>query len=66
MAEKPKEGWVWALNWRKAHYVKNSRSLCGNWLYLGTLFEQGNDNSADNCAACKRKLKKLKEKANAS
>jgi len=61
MTEEPKEGWAWALNWRKAHYIVNGRSLCGHWMYLGNKLEQGKDNSPDNCVSCKRKLKKLKE-----
>lgn len=57
------EGWVWFLNSRKAHYIgSDGRSLCGKWAYLGSSFEQGKDNSPDNCASCKRKLKKLREK----
>jgi len=59
------EGWVWALNWRKAHYIKDSRSLCGKWLYLGKNLEQGKDDSPDNCALCRRKLRKQKEKEEA-
>ena len=51
------EGWGWPGNAKKAHYFVGSRSLCGKWLYLGSL-EQGNDDSPDNCAVCKRKLKK--------
>ena len=57
------EGWVWFVNSRKAHYVRDGRSLCGGWVYLGRSFEQGNDDSPDNCAACKRKLEKMKLKA---
>ncbi len=61
--ETPKEGWWWPSNAGKAHYMRNGRSLCGRW---GTMFanprlEQGNDNSRDNCAACKRKVLKEKE-----
>lgn len=54
------EGWVGLLNTKKWHYFINGRSLCRKWMYLGTLYEQGNDNSPDNCAACKKKLKERK------
>lgn len=63
MSENKLEGWVWAANWNKAHYVKGSRSLCGKWMYLNKdpkMFEQGNDESPDNCTACKKALAKLR------
>lgn len=53
-----KEGWVWFLNSKKAHYVKEHRALCGRWLYLGNTYELGNDDSVDNCAECRRRLLK--------
>ena len=51
-------GWHKLLNARKWHYFgSDGRALCGNWLVLGRPFgEQGNDDSPDNCAACRRKL----------
>jgi hypothetical protein len=57
-----KEGWVWFLNSKKAHYVKEHRALCGRWLYLGNSYEQGKDDSPDNCAECKRRLLKIRGK----
>ncbi|OYD16962.1 hypothetical protein CH330_01450 [candidate division WOR-3 bacterium JGI_Cruoil_03_51_56] len=57
-----KEGWGFASNWRKAHYIINGRSLCGKWMFLGEL-EQGNDDSLDNCTACKKALQKRRAKA---
>jgi len=60
--EMKKEGWGWPALSKKAHYFAHSlTSLCGHWLFGGSL-EQGNDGSLDNCAACKRKLKKLRER----
>jgi len=55
------EGWGWLINSRKWHYFVGGRSLCGRWLapWLKEL-EQGNDNSPDNCAECKRRLKRRK------
>lgn len=62
--EKPKEGWNWLINSPKWHYFKSDGvSLCGRWIMFSNTFEQGNDNSPDNCAACRKKLQKLKEQA---
>lgn len=54
----PNEGWAYLLNARKWHYFRaNGRSLCGKWLRFGKSgAEQGNNDSADNCAACRRKI----------
>lgn len=61
--EKLKEGWGFPGGLgisRKAHYFVNSLSLCRKWgFYYGSL-EQGNDNSPDNCTACKKALAKRK------
>ena len=58
------EGWTWLTNSRKWHYFKGSRrSLCGRFLLMGKMddLEEGNDDSPDNCAACRRKLAKIRE-----
>ena len=52
----PKEGWKWLLNSKKWHYFRNGNSLCGKWATFGSEFEQGNNDSPDNCMACRRKL----------
>jgi hypothetical protein len=53
----PNEGWCYIPNARKWHYIMSTgRSLCGRWLWSGKGYEQGNNNSVDNCAACRRKL----------
>ena len=52
-----KEGWAYLSNSLKCHYFKDGRSLCGRWAYFGNEFEQGNDDSSDNCKACRKKLK---------
>ena len=54
----PGEGWAYLLNARKWHYFKaDGRSVCGKWMRLGISgAEQGNNDSADNCVACRRKL----------
>lgn len=62
MTESFTEGW-WnprpmsmASKW---HYFINGRSLCGKWMTLGkTKLEQGNDESPDNCAACRERKAK--------
>jgi hypothetical protein len=55
------KGWGWPQISRKAHYFEGGRSLCGKMLYTG-LLEQGNDESQDNCAECKKRLAKSKPK----
>lgn len=60
--EERQRGWGWPVQSRRAHYFVGTRALCGRWgLYMGHL-EAGNDNSPDNCAACKRKLAALRAK----
>lgn len=56
-----KEGWAFPGLSRKAHYFVDKRSLCGKWLYFEEL-EQGNDDSPDNCTACKKALQRRKAK----
>lgn len=52
-----KEGWTWLTNSSKWHYFVNKKSLCGRFaIWSDDDLEQGNDDSEDNCAACKRKL----------
>lgn len=52
------EGWTYLTNSKVWHHFReDGRSLCGKWLYFGKAeFEQGNDNSPDNCKACIKKL----------
>lgn len=61
-----KEGWGQCHNTPKWHYFdKEGRSLCKRFMLFGKgHLEQGNDDSPDNCAACQRKLEKLKLKTN--
>jgi len=49
------EGWSWPMNSRKAHYFRMGMALCGKMLYLGSILDQGNNKSPDNCAECRRK-----------
>lgn len=59
--KKPLEGWGWPANSRKAHYFVDGKALCGKWMFFGNL-EEGNDESSDNCTACKKALVKRREK----
>lgn len=58
-----KEGWTWLWNSTKWHYFKNGQSLCRRFMLLGKGdFEQDNNNSPDNCKACKKVLDKENQK----
>lgn len=48
----------------KFHYVaEDGRTLCRKWGYMGRgLVEEGKDDHADNCAACKKAKAKLNAK----
>lgn len=51
------EGWAHLSNSTKWHYfTADGRSLCRKWMTFQREFEQGNDASPDNCAACRKKL----------
>jgi len=57
------EGWGKIGASRKWHYFKDGRSLCRSFgCFAITHLELGNDNSEDNCAACKRKLAAIKKR----
>lgn len=58
---KAKEGWGFPSLSQKAHYFTGGRSLYGKWMFFGEL-EEGNDESSDNCTACKKALTKRKAK----
>ena len=57
------EGWTWLHNAKKWHYFRGGKSMCGQWQLFkhpNEGYEIGNENSTDNCKACKRAL--LKER----
>ena len=59
---KTKEGWGFPGQARKAHWMLDSgRSLCGGWGFYQGPVEQGNDDSPDNCQACKQRRLKVTE-----
>ena len=63
----PVEGWTWLHNSGKWHYFRDGKSICKQFMLLkhpSEGYEIGNDDSSDNCKACKRAL--AKEKADAS
>lgn len=52
-----KEGWFWPENSRKAHYMRECRSLCGKWgCFSYNLLEAGTYADSDSCKECSRKL----------
>ncbi len=53
------EGWTRVRNSRTWHYYRDCRAICGGMMMLCHPrygYDLGNDDSADNCADCKRKL----------
>ena len=57
-----KEGWTYLTNSPKWHYFVDGRSLCKRFMLFALPdLELGNDNSPDNCKACRNKLLKRKE-----
>ena len=42
-------------NARADHYIRNTRSLCGRWMYLGTTLDN-KPPGPNACAACLRKF----------
>lgn len=64
ITENKDEGWAQGSSMKgKWHYYRNTRSLCGRvtLLFRTAPYEQGNDDSSDNCPKCREKL--LKERA---
>lgn len=57
MSERFSEGWVWFTTMRKAHYMRDGRSLCGKWNSRGAFpHHEVRRHSADDCKTCTRKL----------
>ena len=58
------EGWAWIDGANKLHYIgPDGRSLCGRWLYLGTVYETGECEKWGRCAECVRRRAKQLAKA---
>ena len=62
MKESYKEGWGLPNMSRKWHYFINTLSLCRKYGFYGGYLEQGNNESPDNCLAC-RKMKKTRDRS---
>jgi hypothetical protein len=58
IAKKQSEGWTFALNMNKWHYIVNGTSLCGRWFYLGSNFEDADPTvkTSDSCLTCYKKM----------
>lgn len=53
-------GWWKPASSRSWHFFgADARSFCGKWMHMGAELQTGNDDSPDNCAACKKKLAQL-------
>lgn len=51
-------GWNWLINATKWHYFVNGTSLCGRYFtFARDGYQEGNDNSPDNCATCVKRKK---------
>lgn len=59
-AEKTATGWNWIVGSRKWHWFgQDGVSLCRKWMIFSNAdAQEGNDESVDNCTACKRLLKR--------
>jgi len=58
-----KEGWGFSPHLsNKWHYFINGMSLCGKIGFFKGDLEQGNDDSTDNCTACKKALQRRRAK----
>jgi hypothetical protein len=54
----------WSPTTSKWHYFgPDGRSLCGKWGFNRMPREQGDDDSPDNCAECRRRLIKRRAAA---
>jgi len=63
-------GWTWLTNSTKWHYFnRDNKSMCGKFMLLRLPeLEDGNNDSPDNCKACRKALEQfnLSEQATAS
>ncbi|QRU18700.1 hypothetical protein I6K36_24100 [Klebsiella pneumoniae] len=60
-----KSGWARPINANKHHFFLEGEvtSICGRWMYFGIDREPDMFESPDDCAACRRKVNKRKERA---
>lgn len=57
-ARAAREGWGWPGAAGKAHYFRDSRSLCGRWFFPSDQLDQDTGPSRDDCTGCRRALDK--------
>lgn len=64
MSDKPQEGWgVIRLGDRKAHYYRNTMSLCRTRGFYTYDLDADTSRSEDDCAACRKVLDREAAKA---
>jgi len=51
------------INAKKAHYFRQSRSLCKKWMYLGSDLEADDFESSDDCKDCRKRINAEKKRA---
>lgn len=70
MAKTRDTGWWRPMQSQKWHFFGfDGRSYCGKWMHMGAGAElqTGNDDSSDNCSACRAKrLKAIEREARAN
>lgn len=58
------KGWARPWNAKKWHYFDDDLvSLCKRWMFAGEEAEDYSDNHSANCVECRRKKKRLDDKA---
>ena len=65
IARNKDEGWTWVQGSKKWHYFRGKHSLCGKWMiwiHPEEGYEVGGDDHSNNCAACRKKIAKEKER----
>lgn len=60
MSHKRIAGWARPINANKHHYFKENEmtSICGKWMLFSDNREPDTFESADDCAACRKKINK--------
>lgn len=70
MSTGAERGWGYLRSSPKWHYFDKTTAMsaCGKWMRLGSMndLEDANDDSADNCKACQRKVQAMRSHAAAN
>lgn len=56
------EGWACVWNSSKAHYFRESHSMCRRLRYFGEAYQQGEDGSGEHCRSCRQALASVSRK----